>query len=241
MQEPSMKSLHWYFRLFLLLLWSAGASVAVADQSGSDDVLMARPSSLLTSVQYGRPTQYFSQKLYSHFNTAALNLSYEKEGPYLRFWNRVHLLDSFLLEFRFLKIWGNGIPLYYDQVSPAKREEAAREGKEPTTDWDTYQIGLTPYYRLYYPITKSLRPYFELGVGLTWLFEELVENGTRWNFSLYSGIGMDFKLFEIPLFAYFRFEHFSNGMKLWSQLGIEEKRLIGPETMVIGLGFRYPL
>jgi hypothetical protein len=199
------------------------------------------PRSLLFHAQYGRPTQYFSQKLYSNFNTAGLSLSYEKECGYLPFLTRVRLLESLLLEFRLLRIWGNDIPLYYDQVSGERLAQARNQGREPTTNWDTYQIGLTPYYRIYYPITRSFRPYFELGAGLTWLLEELVENGTRWNFSLYSGIGTDFKLWEIPLYAFFRFEHFSNGMKLWSQLGIEEKRLIGPETMVIGLGFRWPL
>ncbi len=197
--------------------------------------------SLLFNLQYGWPTQYFSQKLYSNFNTFGLNLTYEKECGRFPFLTRVHLLESLLLEFRLLKIWGNGIPLYYDQVSGEKLDQARRQGREPTTHWDTYQIGLTPYYRIYYPITKNVRPYFELGAGLTWLLEELVENGTRWNFSLYSGVGTDFTLWDLPLYAFFRFEHFSNGMKLWSQLGIEEKRLIGPETMVIGLGFRFPL
>jgi hypothetical protein len=197
--------------------------------------------SLLFSLQYGWPTQYFSQKLYSNFNTFGLNVTYEKECGFIPFLTRVRLLESLLLEFRLLKIWGNGIPLYYDQVSWEKLEKAQRQGREPTTNWDTYQMGLTPYYRIYYPITKNVRPYIELGAGLTWLLEELVENGTRWNFSLYSGIGTDFKLWDLPLYAFFRFEHFSNGMKLWSQLGIEEKRLIGPETMVIGLGFRFPL
>jgi len=227
--------------VFVVLLCLPWIGLANANQAESGDLLKGGPPSLLTSVQYGWPTRYFSQKLYSNFNTAALNLTYENEGPYLKFWNRIRLLDSFLLEFRFLKIWGDNIPLYYDQVSRERREEAARTGREPTTDWDTYQIGLTPYYRLYYPITRDLRPYFELGVGLTYLFQELIEDGTRWNFSLYSGLGMDFKLFDIPLFAYFRFEHFSNGMKLWSQMGVEEQRLIGPETFVFGLGFRYPL
>ena len=197
--------------------------------------------SLLFNLQYGWPTQYFSQKLYSNFNTFALNATYEKECGFIPFLTRVRLLESLLLEFRLLKIWGNGIPLYYDQVSGGKLDQARRQGREPTTNWNTYQMGLTPYYRIYYPITRNVRPYFELGAGMTWLLEELVENGTRWNFSLYSGIGTDFKLWDLPLYAFFRFEHFSNGTKLWSQLGIEEKRLIGPETMVIGLGFRFPL
>ena len=80
-----MNSFRRNFRLTLLLLWSAGVSLAVADQSRADDGQGNKSPSLLTSIQYGRPTQYFSQKLYSNFNTAALNLTYEKEGPYLKF------------------------------------------------------------------------------------------------------------------------------------------------------------
>lgn len=197
--------------------------------------------SLLFNLQYGWPTRYFSQKLYSNFNTFSLNATYEKECGVISFPTGVRLLESLLLELRLLKIWGSGIPLYNDQVSTEKLDQARRQGREPTTNFDTYQIGLTPYYRIYYPLTNDIRPYFELGAGLTWLLEELIENGTRWNFSLYSGVGTDFKLWGLPLYAFFRFEHFSNGMKLWSQLGIEEKRLIGPETMVIGLGVRFPL
>jgi hypothetical protein len=150
-------------------------------------------------------------------------------------------VESLLVEFRLMKVWGSNIPLYYDQVAPAKLAAFEAAGREPVTSWDTWQVGLAPYYRLYYPITRDFRPYFELGAGLTWLFEELIEEGTRWNFGLYSGVGTNFRLFDLPLYAFFRFEHFSNGMKLWSQLGIEEKRLIGPETWVLGLGFRWPL
>jgi len=67
--------------------------------------------SLLFNLQYGWPTQYFSQKLYSNFNTFALNATYEKECGFIPFLTRVRLLESLLLEFRLLKIWGNGIPL----------------------------------------------------------------------------------------------------------------------------------
>ncbi len=197
--------------------------------------------SLLFNLQYGWPTKYFSKRLYSNFNTFSLNAAYEKECGVIPFFKGVPLSESLLLEFRLMKIWGSGIPLNDDQVSKEKLAEARRRGNEPTTSWDTYQIGLTPYYRIYYPVTKDFRPYFELGAGLTWLLEELIENGTRWNFSLYSGIGTDFKICDLPLYAFLRFEHFSNGMKLWSQLGIEDKKLIGPETIVFGLGFRFPL
>ena len=224
--------------IFILLLTG---NPAAADPVEPDRKRETLPQNLRVHFQYGWPTRYFSQKLYYNFNTASLNLTWEKECPPLPFLTRLNLLESLLLEFRLLKIRGINIPLYYDQVSPAKLAQFNAAGREPTTNWDTYQIGLTPYYRLYHPLTKSLRPYLELGAGLTWLLEELVENGTRWNFSLYAGVGTDFKLFDLPLFAFFRFEHFSNGMKLWSQMGIEEKRLIGPETMAIGLGFRYPL
>ena len=223
-----------YGLIFPSMSWTADPAVPNPENAG-------RQRSLLLSVQYGWPTRYFSQKLYSNFNTAGLNLSYEKECPSVPFLAQFNLMESLLLEFRFLRIWGKNIPLYYDQVSPSKLAEFNAAGREPTTNWDTYQIGLAPFYRVYYPVTKSFRPYLELGAGLTWLSEELIENGTRWNFGLYSGVGTDFRLFDLPLYAFFRFEHVSNGMKLWSQMGIEEKRLIGPETMVVGLGFRWPL
>jgi hypothetical protein len=197
--------------------------------------------SLLFNLQYGWPAKYFSEKLYSNFNTLSLNMAYEKECGVIPLPAGVRLSESLLLEFRLLKIWGNGIPLHNDQVSEEKLAQARRRGNEPTTNWDTYQIGLTPYYRIYCPITKNIRPYFELGAGFTWLMEELIENGTRWNFSLYTGVGTDFKLWNLPLYAFFRLEHFSNGMKLWSQIGLSDRRLIGPETMVLGIGFRYPL
>jgi Lipid A 3-O-deacylase (PagL) len=225
---------------FILTILFLGFSHSPAGEPSEGKSPQPRKS-LLFSLQYGRPTQYFSQKLYSNFNTLGLNMTYERECGVIPFPGGIRLLESLLLEFRLQKIWGKDIPLYNDQVSWEKLDRARRQGREPTTNWDTYQIGLTPYYRIYYPITKNFRPYFELGAGLTWLLEELIENGTRWNFSLYSGVGTDFKLWDLPLYAFFRFEHFSNGMKLWSQLGIEEKRLIGPETMVIGLGFRFPL
>ena len=168
-------------------------------------------------------------------------MAYEKECGVIPFPTGVRLSESLLLEFRLLKIWGSGIPLNDDQVSKGKLAEARQRGNEPTTRWDTYQVGLTPYYRIYYPVTKNLRPYFELGAGLTWLLEELIENGTRWNFSLYSGIGTEFRLGGFPFHAFFRLEHFSNGMKYWSQMGLSDQRLIGPETLVLGLGIRYPL
>jgi hypothetical protein len=197
--------------------------------------------SLLFSIQYGWPARYFSQKLYSNFNTFSLNVTYEKECGAIPFSAGVPLSESLLLEFRLLKIWGSAIPLNDDQVSVKMLAPTKLLGNEPTVNWDTYQLGLTPYYRIYYPITKNLRPYFELGAGLTWLLEELIEDGTRWNFSLYSGIGTEFRLGGLPFHAFFRMEHFSNGMKYWSQMGLSEKRLIGPETLVLGLGFRHPL
>ena len=231
--------------IFLLAVITFGlvfpTTSTASEPAGPGHETVGPQHSLLLHAQYGWPTRYFSQKLYSNFNTAGLSLSYEKECPPVPFLTQFNLLESLLLEFRLLRIYGKKIPLYYDQVSSTQlaRFKAARQ--EPNTDWETYQVGLAPYYRLYYPITRSFRPYFELGAGLTWLQEELIENGTRWNFGLYSGVGTDFRLFDLPLYAFFRFEHFSNGMKLWSQMGVEEKRLIGPETMVIGLGFRWPL
>ncbi len=224
---------------FILTILLAGFSRSPASEP--PETKAPHPErSLLFSLQYGWPARYFSDKLYSNFKTFSFNAAFEKECGVIIFPAGGPLSESLLLEFRLLKIWGNAIPLNDDQVSSEKLARAKQQGHEPTVNWDTYQLGLTPFYRIYYPITKNIRPYFELGAGLTWLLEELVENGTRWNFSLYSGLGTEFRWGGLPFFAFLRLEHFSNGMKYWHQMGLSDQRLIGPETMALGLGVRIP-
>jgi hypothetical protein len=199
------------------------------------------PYSLLMHFQYGLPVQYVSDLLYSNFEMASLGIALEKECGLWPFWGNRKLVESVLLEFRFSKIWGRDIELCQDQVSKAVWEQAQKEGHRPKTDWDHYQIGLTPYYRVYYPLAKQVRVYAEAGLGFTLLNKPLIEEGTTWNFLLTGGVGLDCKLFKYPFYTFLRFEHFSNGGKLWGSGGMTTSRVIGPETLVFGIGIRHPL
>jgi hypothetical protein len=198
-------------------------------------------NSFLIHLQYGWPQHYFSDKLYENHHQAILGVSYENRCNLLPFLRHTRLSESLLFEFRLARIWGHDIELSEDQVSRQEWEEAQSRGENPTTDWDHIQVGLTPYYRLYYPLSRDLRIYGEFGLGFTWMHEPLIEDGTQWNFLLSGGFGLDWTTRNYPLFAFIRFEHFSNGGKVWNGNGFTDKKVIGPETLAFGFGIRFPL
>jgi len=147
-------------------------------------------------------------------------------------------VESFLGELRLSKIWGKSIPLEPDEVSTENAEKARQEGRSPTADWDHYQVAITPFYRVYYPLSTKTRPYGEIGVGFSWLNKPLVDNGTNWNFSLIAGLGIEREIYKIPFYVVLRGEHFSNGATLWSKFGFTKSN-IGLETVVLGMGVRF--
>ena len=196
------------------------------------------PRSLLVGFDYGYPNRIWSDRLYSNFQLATLSFIYEKESGLWFFSKNPERVKSLLLEFRLSRIWGNGIAVSHDQVSPEIWERARQEGRDPTVDWDHYQIALIPYLRFYYPLSKIIRLYFEFGLGFSLLNKPLIYDGTTWNFNFSGGFGLDFKV-KIPFYTFIKLEHFSNGGDAWE--GITDKRVIGPENIVFGLGMRFSL
>lgn len=227
-------SLFLFLSFFLFPAYGASGTVPGVSPKPS------RSKSLLIHLQYGWPYQYVSDTLYANFNQAGLAVALEKECGLWPFFNNRKLVESLLFELRFSRIRGKTIELSQDQVAQEIWQSAQKEGHRPRTDWDHSQIGLTPYYRLYYPLCKEVRVYAEAGIGFTFLNSPLVEEGTLWNFLITGGLGLDFKLCKIPLYSFARFEHFSNGGKLWKE-GFTDKRVIGPETFALGFGIRLPL
>jgi len=194
--------------------------------------------SYLVSLEYGWPAQFLSTQKYANFQAVTALLSREWEYRSLLMPEKWNLAESFLVEFRFSKIWGEDIPLMLDEVSPENQAKAESEGKWPTTDWDHYQVAITPFYRLYYPLSSKTRLYAEVGAGFSWLNKPLVDNGTQWNFSMMAGVGIEREIYQIPCYAVLRAEHFSNGAQLWSKFGFD-KANIGLETAVLGIGVRF--
>ena len=212
---------------------------AVGADPGSSGEEPKRPfKSYLSSLEYGWPAQFLSTQKYANFQAVTALLSREWEYRSLLMPEKWNLAESFLVEFRFSKIWGEDIPLMLDEVSPENQAKAESEGKWPTTDWDHYQVAITPFYRLYYPLSSKTRLYAEVGAGFSWLNKPLVDNGTQWNFSMMAGVGIEREIYQIPCYAVLRAEHFSNGAQLWSKFGFDKSN-IGLETAVLGIGVRF--
>ncbi len=230
----------WLIKLFLVLVVYPLVFCLPAKAETSPPVTepVVNPGSLLVSFGYGTPFHMWSERLYSNFQLATFSFTYEKESGLWPFTNNKELVKSFLLELQLSRIWGKGIELDQDQVSQETWDKAVQEGRRPTVDWDHYQIALVPYYRFYYPLSKVIRLYFEAGFGLALLNKTLIEDGTIWNFLITGGLGLDFK-FKIPFNISLKLQHFSNGGD--AQLGITDKRVIGPENLIFGFGMRFPL
>jgi hypothetical protein len=169
---------------------------------------------------------------------ATLALSREWEFGSLVIPPKHGFIESLLVEFRLSKIWGKNIPLMPDEVSQENAEQARKEGRSPTADWDAYQVAITPFYRFYYPLSSKTRPYLEIGAGFALMNHALIDNGTNWDFSMMAGLGIEREIHQIPFYFVLRAEHFSNGAQLWSKFGFN-KANIGVETFALGVGIRF--
>ena len=227
-----------FFSLLLLSLIAPGQGwCGSRDPNDSDP----KGKSLLVQFQSGWPIQLVSEILYQNTRVNTLNIALDYELASWVFLKKVRLIGSLVTELRLSKVYGRDVPLTRDQVSDQDWLQAQKEGRRPTANWDLFQIGLTPIYRVYVPLAKDFRPFLEAGIGLTYLQDSLIKEGTPWNFLLLLGIGSDWKLCGcLPLSVYLRLEHFSNGGKIGGAWGFTEKRVIGPETMALGLGVRIP-
>jgi hypothetical protein len=194
--------------------------------------------SYLVSLEYGWPAQFLSTQKYANFQAVNLLLSREWEYASLLMPKKWGLAESLLVEFRLSKIWGKNIPLMLDEVSAENLEKARQQGRWPTADWDHYQVGVTPFYRFYYPLSGKTRLYAEVGAGFAWLNKPLVDSGTNWNFSMMAGLGVEREVYKIPFYMVLRAEHFSNGAQLWNKFGFTRSN-IGLETAVLGVGVRF--
>lgn len=191
--------------------------------------------SFLVSLEYGWAAKFTSSRKYENHHKATLALSREWEFGSILLHEKHGFVESLLTELRLSRIWGNNIPLKMNQVSQEYLEKAQQQGREPTVDWDHYQLGITPFYRLYYPLSNKTRPYAEIGVGFVWLDKPLVYNGTNWSFSLIAGFGIKQEIHKIPFFAFLRAEHNSNAGNFFN---LKETN-IGVETAVLGVGVSF--
>ena len=138
-------------------------------------------------------------------------------------------------EMRYSKLWGT-IPLSTDQLTD---EELVEQAPPPySTKLDHQQITFLVVRRWIFLPDHYIRPYLELGLGISVLDKNIITDGTIWSFDFVGGGGVEIDLNQKwTLFAGCRAAHFSNG----GQMYLTNKAVIGPESINGVFGVRYEL
>lgn len=122
------------------------------------------------------------------------------------------------------------IEIVAEQVPPDKRT-----GGPYYIDLDHHQIALLGIRRWVFCPDYFLRPSLHLGLGISLLDEQILEDGTLYNFHLIGGGGLEMDLSKRwSAYCDVHWEHYSNGGKM----GLTDKDVIGPESVNLVLGFR---
>ncbi len=82
---------------------------------------------------------------------------------------------------------------------------------------DGYEVGWMPKNRVNFPsITFGLAPFMEGGAGLGYVSETYRNSGSRWNWSLMSGMGLERSIGEGTISLGVQWRHLSNG-NMWGK------------------------
>ena len=162
-----------------------------------------------------------------------------KENAWAAFWEvesmpwfplPVEAQRTLRFELRYAEIHGT-IEIVEEQVPSGKRN-----GGPYYTTLDHYQVSLLGIRRWIFLPDYDLRPTLHLGLGISWLNKNILEDGTQYNFNLIGGAGLEMDFSDRwCAFLDVRWEHFSNGGKM----GLTDKDVIGLESINAVLGIRY--
>lgn len=176
-------------------------------------------------------TQYhiFSANDYDGYKQNALAAFWEVESkPWIPL--PVEAQRTLRYELRYSELHGT-IEIVEEQVPSEKRD-----GGPYYTTLDHYQLALLGIRRWVFLPDYFLRPSLHLGLGISWLNKNILEEGTQYNFHLIGGAGLEMDLSDRwCTFLDVRWEHYSNGGKM----GLTDKAVIGPESINAVLGIRY--
>lgn len=178
-------------------------------------------------------TQYhiFSANQYHGYNQNTLGVFLEMESDG---WVPlpVKTLRTYRWELRYCVIGGR-IEIVADQIPPPKRT-----GGPYYVDLDHHQIALLGIRRWVLFPDYFLRPCLHLGLGISLLDKNILEDGTRYNFHLIGGGGLEMDLSKRwSIYCDVHWEHYSNGGKM----GLTDRDVIGLESVNMVLGFRRAL
>ena len=177
----------------------------------------------------GTAQHLWSVKQYTGYENQRVGVFEEREtGEWVR--SSIPLQWSMRYELRYERLFGS-VHLVPDQVVREKRT-----GGPYVRDLDgLWQVALLWVPRLVAFPDSPVRPSVHAGLGLSWMNEKILEDGTYYNFNILAGCGIESDLSaQWALLIDCRWEHYSNGGCMY----LTDKTAIGLESVNGMIGVR---
>lgn len=185
----------------------------------------------------GSAMHIWSDRTYTGYRNGSAGLFMEWESPR----DTIFSLDMSSVwrgEIRYFKLWGT-IPLSSDQLTDEELQAYIDRGEDKYfMTLDHQQLTFLVVRRWIFLPDYYIRPYLELGVGMSFTDKLILTDGTIYAFDFIGGGGVEMDVSKKwTLFAGCRAAHFSNG----GQMYLTNKAVIGPESINAMFGIRYEL
>jgi len=183
---------------------------------------------------YGSAMHIWSDRTYTGYENWSSGIFMEWESPRKTIFS-LDIGSVWRGEMRYSKLWGT-IPLSDDQLTD---EELVEQAPPPySMELDHQQITFLAVRRWIFLPDYYIRPYLELGFGISFTDKLILTDGTSFAFDFVGGGGVEIDLSKKwTLFAGCRAAHFSNG----GQMYLTNKAVIGPESINGVIALRYEL
>ncbi len=228
-----------YITMIIFLLFACTA-IAQENHKKNTEAEVTPPAGrrwIGVTGSFGSPMHIWSDRTYTGYENWSTGLFMEWEST--RDTTLSLDIDSVWRgEMRYFKLSGT-IPLSSDQLTDEELKGYEDRGIDKYyTTLDHQQITFLIVRRWIFLPDYYIRPYLELGLGISFTDKLILTDGTIYAFDFVGGGGVEVDLSKKwTLFAGCRAAHFSNG----GQMYLTNKAVIGPESLNGVLGVRYEL
>jgi len=227
-----------FFTLLLIFTGTAFAEekekIASDTESASQETSQKNRRWIGAMASYGSAMHIWSDRTYTGYENWSAGIFMEWESPRKSIFS-VDIAPVWRGEVQYSKLWGT-IPLSSDQLTD--EELALEEDDKYDTTLDHQQITFLAIRRWIFVPDHYIRPYLELGLGISFTDKLILTDGTIYAFDFIGGGGVEIDLNQKwTLQASCRAAHFSNG----GQMYLTNKQVIGPESIKGVIAIRYEL
>lgn len=227
----------------LLLIFTCTAFAEEKEQTESETEKTSQETSLENrrwigaDFSHGTAMHIWSDRTYKGYENWSFGMFMEWESPRKSIFS-LDIAPVWRGEVRYFRLLGT-IPLSSDQLTDEELKWYEDRGiDEYDTELDHHQITFLIVRRWFFLPDEKIRPFLELGFGMSFTNELIITNGTIWAFDFIGGGGFEFDISpKWTGYAAARAAHFSNGGEMY----LTNKDTIGPESISWVLGIRYEL